>query len=61
MYNESRPRETACFYKHHPHHTETGHSYMVTKWQDNGEGGAVPWEARCKEAYERKMAKYTEL
>ena len=38
-----------------------GHSYMVTKWQETGEGGAVPWEARCKEAYERKMAKYTEL
>ena len=34
---------------------------MVTKWQETGEGGAVPWEARCKEAYERKMAKYTEL
>ena len=28
------------FSKHQPHHTETKHRYMVTKWQGTGDGGA---------------------
>ena len=38
--DESRPSETTGFSKHHPHHTETRHSYMVSKWQETGDGGA---------------------
>ena len=40
LVDESWPRETVCFSKHHPHRTYTRHSYMVTKSQETDDVGA---------------------